>query len=143
MAPAFRLRRKARRREGDQINWCGLVRTWRACSAVARALCLLKVFLCRVRAALDPAPAPVLGMAAAAAALGGGLLCAEAGGGASARTKATPIKAKSALRIVISPLFANDGGAKLSDPLYTLTVRYRRTNPRARLLTPAIELAYN
>jgi hypothetical protein len=35
----------------------------------------LRVFLCRVRAALDPALAPVLGTAAApAAAPGGGLL---------------------------------------------------------------------
>src|SRR5580704_14124123 len=42
-------------------------------------------------------------MAAAAAAPGGELLCAEAGGGASARTKATPIEAKIALRIVVSP----------------------------------------
>jgi len=43
-------------------------------------------------------------MAAADAAPGGGLLCAEAGGGASASMKATPIKAKIVLRIVISPL---------------------------------------
>ena len=88
-------------RVADQIM-VRVPRTWRACSEVARALCRLRVFLCRVRAALDPAPAPVLGMAAAAAAPGGGLLCAEAGGGASARTKATPIEAKIALRIVIS-----------------------------------------
>jgi hypothetical protein len=61
------------------------------------------VFLCRVLAALDPAPAPVLGMAtAAAAAPGGGLLCAKAGGAASASMKATPIEAKIALRIVMS-----------------------------------------
>jgi hypothetical protein len=61
------------------------------------------VFLCRARAALDPAPAPVLGMAAADAAPGGGLLCAQAGRGASARTRAPLIKAKIALRMVISP----------------------------------------
>ena len=51
----------------------------------------------------ETAPAPVLGMAAADAAPGGGLLCAEAGVGASARVKATPIKVKIVLRIVISP----------------------------------------
>jgi hypothetical protein len=42
-------------------------------------------------------------MEAADAAPGGGLLCAEPGEGASTRTRATPIKAKTALRIVISP----------------------------------------
>ncbi|MGC2785620.1 MAG: hypothetical protein WA397_17670 [Roseiarcus sp.] len=59
---------------------------------------------CRVRAALDPAPAPVLGMAAADAAPGGGLLCAEAGGSASASIMAAPIEAKIALRMVGTPL---------------------------------------
>jgi hypothetical protein len=44
-------------------------------------------------------------MAAGAAAPGGGLLCAEAGGGASGSMKATPSKAKIALRIVMSPLY--------------------------------------
>ena len=101
----------------------GVLRTWRACSDVVRALCRFKVFLCRVRAALDPAPAPVLGMAAADAAPGGGLLCAEAGGGASARTKATPIEAKIALRIVISPLCLPRRRRQAADPLYTLIIR--------------------
>jgi hypothetical protein len=64
----------------------------------------LSVFLCRVRAALDPAPAPVRGMAAAEAAPGGGLLCAEEGKGASAKMKATPSEAKIVLRIVMSSL---------------------------------------
>jgi hypothetical protein len=85
---------------------------WRTCSAVARALCRFKVFRCRVRAALDPAPAPVLGMSAAEAAPGGGLLCARAGGGASVNMKATPIEAKIVLRIVMLPF-----------------VRRRRTTP--------------
>ena len=62
-------------------------------------------------------------MAAAAAAPGGGLLCAEARGGASARTKATPIKAKIALRIVVFPILSANGGAKLAKALYTLIVR--------------------
>jgi len=42
-------------------------------------------------------------MAAADAAPGGGLLCAEPGEGASTRTRATPIEAKIALRMVMSP----------------------------------------
>ena len=99
------------------------MRTWRACSEVARALCRFKVFLWRVRAARDPAPAPVLGMGAAAAAPGGGLLCAEAGGGVSARTRATPIEAKIVLRIVISPTLSDgDDGARPSDHPYMLVV---------------------
>jgi hypothetical protein len=81
------------------------------------------MFLCRVRAALDPAPAPVLGMAAAAAAPGGGLLCAEAGGGASARTKATSIEAKIALRIVVSPFCLPTAAPSWPRPFYTLIVR--------------------
>ena len=76
---------------------------WRAWSAVDRALCRFRVSLCRVRAAFDPAPAPVLGMAAADAAPGGGLLCAEAGSGPSARMRTAPIEAKIVLRIAISP----------------------------------------
>jgi hypothetical protein len=63
-------------------------------------------------------------MAAADAAPGGGLLCAKAGRGASARTRATPIEAKIALRMVHFPtLFAGDGGAKQLGPFYTLIVR--------------------
>ena len=75
----------------------------------------------------DPAPAPVLGMAAAAAAPGGGLPCAEAGGGASARTKATPMEARLRCAFSFSALFAGDDDAKLSDlPFYTLIVRRSR-----------------
>jgi|HubBroStandDraft_5_1064220.scaffolds.fasta_scaffold94487_2 hypothetical protein len=91
----------------------GVLRTWRACSDVVRALCRFKVFLCRVRAALDPAPAPVLGMAAAEAAPGGGLLCAGAGGGASVRMKAKPSEAKIALRMVMSSLSTQDDSYSL------------------------------
>jgi hypothetical protein len=82
------------------------------------------VFLCLVRAALDPAPAPVLGMAAADAAPGGGLLCAEPGEGASTRTRATPIEAKIALRMVMSP-FCLPTTAAPAWPryFYTLAVR--------------------
>jgi hypothetical protein len=103
MALPLRLRARLSSTAGARDQWRWVSRTWRACPEVARALCRLRVFLCRVRAALDPAPAPVLGMAAAAAAPGGGLLCADAGRGASARTRATPIEAKIVLRIVISP----------------------------------------
>ena len=100
------------------------MRAWRACSEVARALCRFRVFLCLVRAALDPAPAPVLGMAAADAAPGGGLLCAEPSEGPRTRTRATPIEAKIALRMVHFPtLFAGDGGARQPNPFYTLIVR--------------------
>jgi hypothetical protein len=82
------------------------------------------VFLCLVRAALVPAPAPVLGMAAADAAPGGGLLCAEPGEGASTRTRATPIEAKIALRMVMSP-FCLPTTAAPAWPryFYTLAVR--------------------
>ncbi len=99
------------------------MRTWRACSEVARARCRFRVFLCRDRAALDPAPAPVLGMVAADAAPGGGLLCADAGGGASASMRATPIKAKIALRIVISPYFPATTAPSSPSPFYTLALR--------------------
>jgi hypothetical protein len=58
------------------------------------------VFLCRLRAAFDPAPAPVLGMGAADAAPGGGLLCADADADASASKRANPIEMKVALRMV-------------------------------------------
>jgi hypothetical protein len=109
---------------GARDQWRWVSRTWRACPEVARALCRLRVFLCRVRAALDPAPAPVLGMAAAAAAPGGGLLCAEAGGGASTRTKATPIEAKIALRMARSPsCLPATTAPSCSISLYTLIAR--------------------
>jgi hypothetical protein len=58
-------------------------------------------------------------MAAADAAPGGGLLCAEAGGGANASMRATPIEAKATLRILVNPtLFAGDDGAKSRDCPY-------------------------
>ena len=123
---------------GARDQWRVVPRTWRACSEVARALCRLRVFLCRVRAAFDPAPAPVLGMAAADAAPGGGLLCAEAGGGASASMRATPIEAKIALRIVVSPFcLATTTAPSLRRSPYTLDRRPGALTPQARPPTPA------
>src|SRR6202044_486111 len=136
MAPPFRFRRKARFDAKARDQWRRVSRTWRACSEVACALCRLRMFLCRVRAALDPAPAPVLGMAAAAAAPGGGLLCAEAGGGASARTNATPMEAKIALRIVVSPFCLPTTRQAGQSPLYAHRPA-RRATPQARQPTPA------
>jgi hypothetical protein len=112
----------------------GVVRTRRACSEVARALCRFRVFRCRVRAAFEPALAPVLGMAAADAAPGGGLLCAQAGGGASASTRATPIEAKIALRIVISP-FASSATTRPRSPdppLYAYSPVHRTSRSALR-----------
>jgi uncharacterized protein len=103
MAPPPGLRSELNATAGARDQWRVVPRTWRACSEVARALCRLSVFLCRVRLAFEPASAPVLGMAAADAAPGGGLLCAEAGGDVSASMRATPIEAKVALRIVVPP----------------------------------------
>lgn len=71
-------------------------------SAVKRARRLFRVFLCFVRAAFDPALAPVLGIGAADAASGGGLLCAKADGGVNASTRATRIEAKVALSMAIA-----------------------------------------
>ena len=67
-------------------------------SAVKRARRLFRVFLCFVRAAFDPALAPVLGIGAAEAASGGGLLCAKADGG----VRATRIEAKVAMSMAIA-----------------------------------------
>jgi hypothetical protein len=72
----------------------GVARIPRACSAVARARCLFSVPLCLARAAFDPAPAPVLGIAdAEAAEAPDWLACAKASNGASASREASPIEA--------------------------------------------------
>ena len=72
----------------------GVARTPRACSAVARARCLVRVSLCLVRAAFDPAPAPVLGMAEAVLAEAAGwLVRVRTPKGANARATARPSEA--------------------------------------------------
>jgi hypothetical protein len=72
----------------------GVARTLRACSAVCRARCLFSVPLCLVRAAFDPAPAPVLGIADAALAEAAGWpVWARTPKGASASATARPIEA--------------------------------------------------
>jgi hypothetical protein len=59
------------------------------------------VFLCRIRAAFDPAPAPVLEGAVADMAPIDGWFCANTSGGAAVRKNVKPIEAKIALRIVV------------------------------------------
>jgi hypothetical protein len=75
-------------------------------------------------------------MAAAAAAPGGELLCAETDGGASGSMKATPIKAKIALRIFMAPLFTDDDCAEPPNSLYTL-FHLGALTPKARRPTTA------
>src|ERR1700750_1601868 len=124
---------------GAQRQWCVVLRTWRACSEVARALCRLSVFRCRSRAALDPAPAPVLGMAAADAAPGGGLLCARAGGAASPSKKATPIEAKIVLRIVCFRLRPPPVTAQSRATALIHASPARRADAQAKATRPCIE----
>jgi hypothetical protein len=71
-----------------------VARTPRACSAVERARCLVRVPLCLDRAAFDPAPAPVRGTADAEATPNAGwLVWPKATSGASVKATARPIEA--------------------------------------------------
>jgi hypothetical protein len=83
----------------------GVARSLCACSAVARARCLFSVALRLVRAAFDPAPAPVLGMADAALAEAAGWpVWASTPKGASATAK--PIEAVRLTIVVDSGQYA-------------------------------------
>jgi hypothetical protein len=73
----------------------GAARSWRACSAVALAFCLFRVFLCRARVLCAPdLTVALLGIETALAAVGAvdGLVCAGTARGANASAAAKPIK---------------------------------------------------